>query len=160
DQYNTAMKWVTGYIYNKPEILGLGETNDIPEVLFPRFVQQELLKQAPGVSFDELGVRISNRKMALDTFDDFPRPTWVAATNKVAETLSDPFLTNSTFRAWNPAVFPPSVFNIFKIEISAGTNLISSGDLRCCDLHNRKFLVLFEHVSSSSTLVKLSLAAY
>src|SRR5262249_2628570 len=92
DRYNTPMKWVTGYIYNKPEIIGLGETNDTPEILFPRFAQQELLKTAPGLAFDELGVHASNRKLGLSTFDEFPRPTWVAGTNKVSETLSDPEL--------------------------------------------------------------------
>jgi RHS repeat-associated protein len=163
-RYDNAMKWVMGYLSTDPGIVGLGETNDPPEVLFPRYVQQELNRRAPGLSFDELGIRAVNRPMALNTFDEFPRPTWVAGQTEYAESLSQPSLTNSTFRTWNPNVLAPAIFNTVRVTIShnAGTNIIvDSGELRCCDIHDRTFLVFHDRVGGGPPLrINLSLAPF
>jgi len=88
--YDNATKWVTGYLYNRPEVVSLGTSNDPPEILFPRYIEQQLLTMAPGLSYDELGLRAVNRKRALNSFDEFPTPTWVVSTNQIAANLSDP----------------------------------------------------------------------
>ena len=165
--YNNAMKWIMGYIYNRPEIVGLGDTNDPPEILFPRFVEQQLLTNAPGVSFDQLGVQCANRPHVYARWSDFPTPTWVAGTNWVGESLSDPVITNAAFASWNPnIVHGGNIFNTADIQVvSSGTNLMDTLTLRCCDLHDRTFLVYGERTnglanSNGPVLLKMNLTAY
>jgi RHS repeat-associated protein len=161
--YNNVMKWVMGYLYNRPEIVGLGDTNDPPETLFPRYVENQLLTNAPGVSFDQLGVQAVDRQHVYPTWSDFPTPTWVANTNWVAESLSDPTITNSSFQTWNPYIFPANhVFNTMDIQvIHNSTNMLDSGTVRCCDLHDRTFLIYAQRTNQTSGLeMEMNLAAY
>ena len=163
--YNNATKWVMGYLYNRPEIVELGDTNDPPEILFPRYVEQQLLTNAPGISFDQLGIQAVNRPHAYSNWGEFPTPTWVANTNRVAESFSDPVVTNSTFASWNPYIFPANdIFNTADIQvIHAGTNILDTSTIRSCDIHNRTFLVFCERTNSSPTAgisMNVNLAAY
>jgi YD repeat-containing protein len=165
--YNNAMKWILGYLNNRPEIVGLGDTNDAPETLFPRYVEEQLLTNAPGVSFDELGVQAVNRPHVYATWSDFPTPTWVAGTNWVAESLSDPVITNPGFATWNPSIpHGNNIFNTADIQVNWGvTNLMDTLTLRLCDLHDRTFLVYGERTNAAvnpngPVLLKMKLAAY
>jgi RHS repeat-associated protein len=163
--YNNAMKWVMGYLYDLPEIVGLGDTNDPPETLFPLYVENQLLTNAPGVSFDQLGVQAVDRQHVYPTWSDFPTPTWVANTNWVAESLSDPTVTNSSFQTWNPYIFPANhVFNTMDIQvIHNSTNMFDSGTVRCCDLHDRTFLIYAQRTNQTSNTglqMEMNLAAY
>src|ERR1044071_1208247 len=160
--YDNATKWVVGYLFNRPEIVGLGDANDTPEVLFTRYVTQQLQANAPGVSFDVLGVRAVNRKKSYNAWDEFPKPTWVASTNLTADTLSDSLLTNSSFRAWNPNIFPANnIFNEAQVIVTYfGTNLFDTKTLRSCDLHDRPLLVFSERTNTEPIRFKMTLAAY
>jgi RHS repeat-associated protein len=160
--YNNAMKWVVGYLYGRPEIVGPEEVNETPEVLFPRFVKKHLLLNAPGISFDELGIQAVNRRKALNSWAEFPTPCWVASENWTAETLSDPILTNASFQNWNPNIFPPNhIFNTTEVTVQLdGTNVLSTGVMRSCDLHGRTFLLYHEQDASDNVRMKLNLKAY
>ncbi|HVU09418.1 MAG TPA: HYD1 signature containing ADP-ribosyltransferase family protein [Verrucomicrobiae bacterium] len=162
--YNNAMDWVVGYLYGRPEILGLGDTNDPPEILFPRYVEQQLLTNAPGISFDQLGIQAVNRPHPYPSWNDFPTPTWGAGTNLVAESLSDPVVTNPSFTTWNPNIFPANhIFNTADIQVlNDGTNLMDTSTIRCCDIHDRSFLIYCERTNSSNKglRIKMNLAAY
>ena len=163
--YDNAFKWVVGYIYDRPEIVSLGDTNDPPETLFSRYVENQLLTNAPGVSFDQLGVQAVDRQHIYPTWADFPTPTWVASTNLVAESLSDPAVTNPSFTTWNPHIIPENhVFNTMDVQVvHNNTNMFDSGTIRCCDLHDRAFLIYSERTNQAGTLglrLKMNLAAY
>jgi RHS repeat-associated protein len=160
--YDNATKWVVGYLFNRPEIVGLGDPNETPEVLFPRYVKQQLQANAPGLSFDELGIQAVNRKKSYNSWDEFPAPTWVAGTNLTADTLSDSLLTNSTFRTWNPNIFPPNnIFNEAQIQVTYfNTNLFDTRILRSCDLHNRPLLIFSERTNANPLKFKMTLASY
>lgn len=160
--YDNATKWVVGYLFNRSEIVGLGDANDTPEVLFQRYVRQQLQANAPGLSIDECGIQAVNRKKAFNAWDEFPKPTWVAGTNWTADSLSDSLLTNATFQTWNPDIFPPNnIFNEAQIQVSYfGTNLFDTHTLRSCDLHARPLLIFSERTNTEPIRFKMMLGAY
>jgi hypothetical protein len=89
----------------------------------------------------------------------------VASTNLVAESLSDPLVTGAAFTKWNPDIFPAgNIFNTADIQVvHAGTNMLDSGTIRCCDIHDRQFLIYGERTNSTTNTglqMKMNLAAY
>jgi len=137
-----ATKWVVGYL----SIIGRKSwvwaiANETPEVLFQRYVRQQLSKLiAPGLSLDECGIQAVNRKKAFNTWDEFPTPTWVAGTIGQRTLFRISLLTNSTFHSWNPTFPAQHVFNEAQIQVTYfGTNLFDTHTLRSCDLHDRPF---------------------
>ncbi|HYG23704.1 MAG TPA: DUF6531 domain-containing protein, partial [Verrucomicrobiae bacterium] len=164
-EYDTPMEWVIGYIQNRAEVISFGGPADAPETLFPRFARQYLATNAPGISYDEMGVRCVNRRKAYNSWDEFPTPTILAPTNRIAESLSDSILTSPTFTSWNPFLFPSGhIFNTVQIEVLRfGTNIMNTSGLRTCDIHNRPLLLVHDRATSdpdSNLRLKLYLAPY
>jgi YD repeat-containing protein len=154
--YNNAHKWVRDYVYGKTNLLALSSDDDTPATLFPKYVEQVLLTNAPGLSLDDIGVRVRNRRNNYSRWSDFPKPTVVGSSNVVVENLSSIALTNLS----------PGLTNIFdtvSVEIYSVTNpgtKVVSGELRMADLHNRKFLAPHEKITTNSHRLILSLAPY
>ena len=57
-------------------------------------LQQTLLQNHPGVSVDDLGVQIVNRRHYYARWQDFPTPTWVTNTSTPLESLTASGITN------------------------------------------------------------------
>ena len=163
--YNNAMKWGMQYLNDDTNILSLGDTNDPPEILFPRFVQEQLLANAPGISFDQLGAQAVNRQHVYANWSQFPTPFSVAGTNLLAESLSDPVVTNSSFSVWNPYIFPQNhIFDTVDVQvINNGSTNFDTSSLRCCNVEDRPFLIYFERTNITSNTglrLKMYLASY
>lgn len=154
--YNNAHKWVRDYVYGKTNLLALSSDDDTPATLFPKFVEQVLLTNAPGLSLDDIGVRVRNRRNNYSRWADFPKPTVVGSSNVVVENLSSIALTNVSPNLTN-------IFDTVSVEIYSVTNpatKVVSGELRLADLHNRKFIARHEKITTNSHRIILSLAPY
>lgn len=154
--YNNAYKWVRDYLYGRTNLLALNPDDDTPSALFPKYVEQVLLTNAPGVSLDDIGVRAINRRNYYARWADFPKPTIVGHSNVVVEHLSSSTLTNLS----------PTLTNLFdtvSVEVYSVSNpsmRVVTGELRMADLHNRKLLVRHEKITSTQHRLILSLAPY
>lgn len=154
--YRNGFKWVSDYFYNKTNILSLASGDDTPAALFPKFIQNQLSLNAPGLSLDDIGVRFVNRRKGYARWQDFPAP-FTAPTNGVAlDTLSSSSITN---------VFPAltNIFNLFQVEVSSVANTnkkVATGFVRVMDLHNRRFVIRHEKTGANAHNLILSLAAF
>jgi len=138
--YNSALAWVEQYVRANPSITGLDPEN-LPAVLFPKFVQQCLLTNVEGasLSLDNVGVTAYDRPHQFPGWSYLPQPDAVTNLNTLAivDSLSDsavtyPFLSN--------------IFNTAEIQVfnSTGTNsnlLLDTGVWDSCDFHDRKLLL-------------------
>lgn len=153
--YNTGYKWVMDYVRGKTNLLSLAAENS-PAALFPAFVKQTLLQTAPGISVEDIGARIIDRRHSYLRWADFPRPTYVTNFSYAVESFSDPAITNVSRALTN-------AFDLVNIRVysQANTNRqIVTGDLRMMDVLNRKFLLRFEKITSTTHRMILSLAPY
>jgi RHS repeat-associated protein len=136
--YSNAYLWVRDYLYGNTNLLSLAVNGDnTPRVIFPRFLQQTLLQNHPGVSVDDIGVNIINRQHYFSRWQDFPTPTWVTNISTPVENLSSSALTNI-----NPAL--TNIFDTLSVEIYSQTDPtknLKTGDMRLVDLHNRQFYI-------------------
>lgn len=154
--YNNTYKWVRDYFYGKTNLLALSSDDDTPATLFPKYVEQVLLTNAPGLSLDDIGVRVVNRRNNYSRWSDFPKPTLVGGSNVVVESLSSIALTNVS-------PYLTNIFDTVSVEIYSVTNpstKVASGELRMVDLHNRKFIARHEKITTNSHRLILSLAPY
>jgi RHS repeat-associated protein len=147
--YSNAYEWVHDYIYSNTNLLSLAVDGDnTPRVIFPRYLQQTLLQNHPGVSVDDIGVKIINRQHYYARWQDFPTPTWVTNVSTPIENLSSSSLTNI-----NPAL--TNIFDTMSVEIYSlndPTKDIKTGDMRLVDLHNREFYINQSVVSGNVQL--------
>jgi RHS repeat-associated protein len=150
--YSSAFPWVRDYIYGKTNLLSLAVDNDnTPRVIFPKFLQQTLLQNHPGISVGDIGMDIYNRQHNYSRWQDFPTPTWVTNASTSLESLTSSAITNIS----------PTLTNIFdtvSVEIYSQTDPtkdIQTGDMRLVDLHNREFYIY--QTATNSTQVQLSL---
>jgi RHS repeat-associated protein len=135
--YESGYKWVRKFIFADPTIMGLSTENDTPSVLFPKFLQKSLLNNWPGISVDDIGSRIHNRRHYYNKWSDFPTPTVV--TNAVVPVESMANITNGLPGMTN-------IFDLINIQVSSKqnpSNMISTGDMRIMDLHNRQLLLWY-----------------
>jgi RHS repeat-associated protein len=136
--YSNAYEWVHDYIYGNTNLMSLAVDGDnTMRVIFPRYLQQTLLQNHPGVSVDDIGVKIINRQHYYSQWRDFPTPTWVTNVSLAVENLSSSSLTNIS-----PAL--TNIFDTMSVEIysqSDPTKDIKTGEMRLVDLHNREFYV-------------------
>ncbi|MBI5386381.1 MAG: hypothetical protein HZA90_17055, partial [Verrucomicrobia bacterium] len=154
--YNNAYKWVRDYLYGNTNLLALSSDDDTPATLFPKFVEQVLLTNAPGLSLDDMGVRAVNRRHHYARWSDFPRPTVVGSSNVVAEHLCSSALTNLS-------PYLTNLFDTVSVEVYSVANpstRLVSGELRMADLHNRKFLIRHEKITATQHRLIMSLAPY
>jgi RHS repeat-associated protein len=155
--YSNAYGWVKDYIYGKTNLLSLAVDGDnTPRVIFPKFLQQTLLANHPGVSVDDIGVEIFNRQHYYARWQDFPAPTWVTNVSTPLESLTSSAVTNIS----------PTLTNIFdtvSVEIYSFNNPardIQTGDLRLVDLHNREFYVYQSATNSGQVQLSLILMPF
>jgi len=150
--YSSAYPWVKDYIYGKTNLLSLAVDNDnTPRVIFPRFLQQTLQQNHPGISVGDIGVDIFNRQHNYARWQDFPTPTWVTNITTSIDTL-----TSSAIAGISPTL--TNIFDTVSVEIYSQTDPtkdIQTGDLRLVDLHNREFYIY--QTATNSTQVQLSL---
>ncbi len=150
--YSNAYGWVKDYIYGNTNLLSLAVAGDNTlRVIFPRFLQQTLLQNHPGVSVDDIGVNVYNRQHYYARWQDFPTPTWVTNISTPLESLTSSAITNIS----------PTLTNIFdtvSVEIYSVTDPvkdIKTGDMRLVDLHNREFYIY--QTATNGNQVRLSL---
>lgn len=150
--YSSAYPWVKDYVYGATNLLSLASNADnTPRVLFPEFLAQTLLQNYPGVSVDDLGVQIVNRRHYYARWQDFPAPTWVTNTSTPVESLTASAITNVS-----PAL--TNIFDTLSVEVYSladPTKDIQTGALRLVDLHNRQFYLT--QSNNAPGLVQLSL---
>jgi RHS repeat-associated protein len=154
--YPNAYLWLHDYLFNTTNLLSLAVDGDsTPRVIFPKFLQQTLLANHPGVSVNDIGMQAINRQHNFSRWQDFPTPTWVTNTSTSLESLTSSAITNIS----------PTLTNIFdtvSVEIYSVTNPatdIQSGDMRLCDLHNREFYVN-QFVTNSNVQLNLILMPF
>jgi len=150
--YSSAYPWVKDYIYGKTNLLSLAQDDDnTPRVIFPRFLQQTLLQNHPGISVDDIGMDIYTRQHNYSRWQDFPTPTWVTNASTSLESLTSSGITNIS----------PTLTNIFdtvSVEIYSETDPskdIQTGDMRLVNLHNREFYIY--QTATNNNQVQLSL---
>ena len=135
--YNNGFKWLARYLYGDTNILGLSAESDAPSLLFPRFVKQQLLTNAPGIALSDLGIQAFNRQHYYSRWQDFPTPSVVNNPTQVACADSLTSITN---------VLPgmTNMFNTVTLTIYSQINpatQMTVGPLRMADLHNREMFM-------------------
>ena len=154
--YNNAYGWVHDYIYGNTNLLSLAVDGDnTPRVIFPQYLQQMLLQNHPGVSVDDIGVKIHNRQHYYARWQDFPMPTWVTNTSLAVTNLSSPSLAGI-----DPAL--TNLFDTVSVEIYSLANPtkdIFTGDMRMVDLHNREFYV-YQFMTNGNIQLNLTLMPF
>jgi RHS repeat-associated protein len=151
--FNNGYKWAREYLYLNSEIFQLGHAKDTPAELFPAFVQYELSKNSPGITLDDIGANVINRKHQYARWKDFPHPTLV--TNQVFAVESMAVVSNTI-----PAM--TNVFNTVSVQVTSLTNpatRIETGDIRILDLHNRRFALWYEPAGTNFHMI-LSLDSF
>jgi YD repeat-containing protein len=155
--YPNAYPWVRDYIYGNTNLMSLAVSGDsTPRVIFPAFLKQTLLQNHPGVSVDDLGVQIVNRRHYYSRWQDFPTPTYVTNTSYALENLTSSAITNISPTLTN-------VFDTMSVEIYSVTDPakdIWTGDMRLCDLHNREFYIYQTVTNTTQVLLNLVLLPY
>jgi RHS repeat-associated protein len=134
--YNSGFKWLTHFIANDTNIFSLS-SSDQPMDLLPLFIQQNLTNNFPGVSVDDLGMQIINRRHLFAQWSDFPKPFALSGTPLVVESLS----TNL------------NLFNTLDIRVFSLTNpskFIDTTEMRTLDFHDRKLLLKFLQVGGTN----------
>jgi RHS repeat-associated protein len=153
--YTSGYKWVLDYVKGNTNLLSLTAENS-PAAIFPAYLKQTLLQNNPGISVDDIGVKIVNRRHSYSSWSDFPKPTYVTNFSYAVESFSDPAITNVS----------PGLTNIFDLvnirvySLSNTNRQILTGDLRMVDVFNRKFILRFERITSTTHRMILSLGAY
>src|SRR5207245_4306243 len=125
--YNSGYKWLNAFISNDTNIFSLS-SSDQPLDLLPIFIQNNLNTNAPGLSVDDLGVQIVNRRHLYAQWSDFPKPFSISGTPTVVESMGSN--TNA--------------FDTLEVLVYSQANPSKSIDttqLRVADLHNRMLLL-------------------
>ncbi len=154
----SGMLWVKRYLNRDPEIMSLLDSGENTVAhLFPKYVSKQLEKNHPGISLDDIGVKIRDRKTNYTRWEDFPQPWSVTEKNgqmTVKENLN----------------FNPSNFDILSLTIFSDRNKnglwdtgepqIQTGELRTLDLHNRRFVLHFKQTSGDNHSMFLTLSPF
>ena len=133
----TGLQWLQKYINRDSTLLGLSAEFDNPGKLYPLYVYQQLALK--GLSFNDMGVTISDRQNNRDAWSDFPQPWQVVpgslAANNLVASLS--------------AI--PNIFDTIQCQVYSDRNnngkydlgepILDTGTLRAVDLHNRRIMV-------------------
>jgi RHS repeat-associated protein len=147
--YNSAFKWIKNYLYGDPNIVGSIYESNSPAILFPRFIRKSLLANYPGISIDDLGVKIINRKHEFSRWEEFPTPDVITNISQTA--LVEDFKTITNTVPWLN-----NYFDVVSVGVQVAQNGIGHGDyffisglMRIADISNRKFIAA---VTSSDRL--------
>lgn len=157
DPYKQTRLWVRDYILGKTNLMTFATpTDDTPATIFPRWLDNALKQNSPGVSLDDIGMRYINRRHLYAQWADFPRPTWTTNTSTAIESLTASGITNVS----------PTLTNIFdtvQVELYSVNNpqkKIATAEMRMADLHNRKFYLSHTNIGSGQVQALLTLGAY
>jgi RHS repeat-associated protein len=127
--YNSGFKWLSHFVAGDTNIFSLS-TSDQPLDLLPLFIQSALNTNYPGLSVDDMGVQLVNRRHLYAQWIDFPKPFSLSGPPLAIESLK----TNL------------NLFNTVQIRAfsQANTNkFVDSSEMYLADLHNRKLLLKF-----------------
>lgn len=157
DPYKDTQLWVRDYILNKTNITAFATLNDdTPSTVFPRYLDNALKQNAPGVSLDDIGMRYVNRRHLYAQWSDFPRPTLVTNSSTAVESLASTSITNVSATLTN-------VFDTLQIELYSVANpqsKIQTPPLRTADLHNRKFFLSHTNIGNGQIQATLTLGPF
>ncbi len=137
--YSSGFLWLQHYIYGDTNILDLNPETDEPAVLFPEFVNEQLLANAPGISLDDIGVVAADRQNYYAGWPNFPTPTVV---NNPTQVVIVDSLVSSAITNVSPTM--TNIFDTVTLTISSQQNTnesMSIGPLRMADLHNREMFM-------------------
>jgi RHS repeat-associated protein len=147
DSYNTGQLWTLKYLLGDSSILSLDAENDTVASLFPKFIENSLRTNHPGMSYDDLGIKIRDRKNYYSHWGDFPQP-WSVTENSGTMALRHELGTT------------PQFFDTIKIHVFSDRNdngvrnnlepEIETADLRTMDVHNRRFLLHYKKTSGAN----------
>jgi RHS repeat-associated protein len=144
--YNSGFKWLKAFINNDTNIFSLS-SSDQPLDLLPAFIQHNLNLNHYGLSVDDMGDQIVNRRHLYSQWNQFPEPFALSGTPVVIESLK----TNM------------NLFNTIEIQVYSQANptrLIDTTELPIAELHNRKLLLKFQQTGVNLHSMILSLEAY
>jgi RHS repeat-associated protein len=151
--YNNAYKWVRGFLFGDTNITSLA-TEQSPAALFPKWAERSLMTN--GLSLDDMGVQIFNRRNQYARWSDFPCPTSVTNTSIAVESFASTAITNVSPNLTN-------IFDTIRVEVfsNVATNKkVDTGTLRMADLHNRRLLLRHEKIDASNHRMVLTLQSY
>ena len=150
DPYKQTQLWVKDYVLGKTNILAFATlSDDTPSTIFPRWLDNALKQNAPGISLDDIGMQCINRRHLYAQWTDFPRPTWVTNTSTAMESLAAGGMTN--------------VFDTVQVQLFSVANpqkSILTPPLRMADLHNRKFFLTHTNLGNGQVQSQLILGPY
>jgi RHS repeat-associated protein len=144
--YNSGFKWLKAFINNDTNIFSLS-SSDQPWDLLPAFIQHNLNLNHYGLSVDDMGVQIVNRRHLYAQWSDFPLPFSLSGAPLVIESLK----TNM------------NLFNTIEIQVYSQANpsrVLDTTELPVLYLHNRKLLLRFQQTGINLHNMILSLAPY
>lgn len=155
--YQDIQLWVKDYVLGRTNILAFATPyDDTPGTIFPRWLDDALKQNAPGVSLDDIGMRYVNRRHLYSQWSDFPRPTWVTNTSITVESLASSGVTNVSPTLTN-------IFDTIQVELYSLNNpqkFIATSALRMADLHNRKFYLTHTNIGGGIIQAQLILGPY
>jgi RHS repeat-associated protein len=146
-EYNTGHKWLQKYVQNDATLMALS-ASDQPMELFPKFIEQQLSQNHPGLSLADIGVKYLDRRRLYSRWDDFPKPFELSGAPIAKESLTNDL----------------NLFNTIRVRVYSQANpnkFIDTEELRIADLHNRKLQLKFLRVGNQNIHdMILSLDAY
>lgn len=149
--------WVRDYVFAKTSVMSFASADDDSAgYIFPRYLNQFLETNAPGISIDDIGIQAINRQHLYSRWDDFPRPTWVTNQSTAVESLTASAITNVLPRLTN-------IFDTVSVELFSVKNpqkKIATGQQCMADLHNRKFFLTHTNSGTTGHRAVLTLAPY
>lgn len=138
ESYNSGFKWVRDYLYGKANVISSIYMSNTPAKLFPKFIEDNLRLNHPGISLDDIGVRIRNRRLECARWSEFPVPNIV--TNLSQTALVQEFASITNTLPWATNYFDTVRVQIVRAD-NTNTIILTSGDMRMADIHNRRFVV-------------------
>ena len=131
DGYRTGHQIVHKFLTNDAELFGELPTHRPFAPVFDDFLRRSLQTHYPDVSVDQLGVVTRMRRHFPESWDEFRRPWEVGGSPVAFESYAD-----------DEDIFD-TVTHAFTVRNGDGSTVYTTGELRLCDLHNRR--ITFHH---------------
>lgn len=147
--FDSGKKWAQKYLVNDPAINDLigNDGRDTAALLFERYLQQQV--EDDNLSTDDFGLNIYNRTNHYWSWDDFPQPLIIGD-------ISDANFTEPLIVKTNDLKDAADDDQFAKIQVTVqttgGSSLISTQELKMCDLHNRRFYAFYKPGTSKVAL--------
>lgn len=139
--FDNAFKWAKAYSLGNSEILSLAPSDNVPSVLWPKFIEKVLRTNSidPRITLDDLGVRAFNRRHHFPTWAHFPKPNYL--TNQAQITVVPTLTTSTNTNTFLANIMEKIRVNVYRSAVESTNLLLSTGDWLACDLNNRKLLI-------------------